>query len=156
MNNMDSLEILDLAVRLEVVASRIYHSLSGHFQAQPAVSEGFAKLSAEERQHAARIQMLKSEYARDPEHFGQLTNAGWALENLLVSSEQLLAQLEGPPMELDLNSVIDVMVGFEEATADLHAERLAQAAPPNTAGFFQLLAKQDRKHAAFLRDQQFT
>ena len=151
MQTDNSLDILDLATRIELLAEQIYCRLASHFETQPKVRDGFLKLSAEERQHASRIRLLRAEYARESHGYGRLEVPVGELQSLIATSESVIDQLNGPPLDLDLDSVMKTMLEFEEATAALHAENLAGVALPNTSTFFQMLANQDREHATFLQ-----
>ena len=143
-------QLFQRAERVEAVSARIYEALALQFRADPVASSLFARLSAEEAQHAARVRLLAAHYRNDPRIFGRAEADSTALEECLARCERALAEVEDGRWGQDLREVKGRLAELEECLARAHADLLLGEANPALREFFALLAAQDEGHARLL------
>ncbi|HEY3352734.1 MAG TPA: hypothetical protein VGQ83_05765 [Polyangia bacterium] len=140
------------AEQLEELAACIYRLLARQFAADPAAQGLFSRLEAEEQQHALRIRLLRSQYATAPRTTNTIVLDLDLLEGARREGETLYRLLTAPGREPTLAEARRLAVQLEERFAAAHADTMARNADPALKGFFEALARQDREHAALLRD----
>jgi rubrerythrin len=142
---------LDLAIRVERLAARIYAILAERFADAPEAGEMFRHLEAEEQQHALRIEMLAATLDRRPELDQRLVLDEDAMERALRDGEALATILAGPAPRPPLARARTLAAQLEERFAQVHAHQLTAQSDPELREFFAVFVAQDREHAALLR-----
>jgi rubrerythrin len=141
-------QLLERAEQVEVLSARIYGALARRFRGAPEVRALFARLEAEEQQHASRIRLLAAHYRNDPK---LPLDAGAAeLEACLADAGRALAEIEAGHWPADLDEVRRRLRGLEGRLARAHADLLSKGAPASLRSFFETLAQQDEAHARLL------
>jgi rubrerythrin len=139
----------DRAEQLEEVAARIYRALAERFAADPQAQSMFLRLESEELQHALRIRLLRSQYAREQRLFtGVVLELG--LADALLAEGQVILRLVASAAPLTLGEARLLMARLEDRFAAVHADALAGLGDPGLRRFFAALAEQDREHRALL------
>jgi rubrerythrin len=148
---MDVGTTLKLAQAVEDMAGDLYRLLALRSAGDPALAAVFRRLEGEEREHARRLQMLGSLYLKDAKAFRgtQLEIPG--LEAIVAETRAFLMQVEKGAF--DVPGATARLVELEDRFAVTHAEVVARNADPGVRTLFQMLASQDREHAALLRNR---
>ena len=140
------------AERLELLAAEMYRLLAERFAAREPVRELFARLGAEEIQHASRVRLLAAQYRNDPWLFG-----GAVLFEGTPDPAAMLRDLEGDVRALeagawgnDLSQVRGRILEHERRCVSFHTQFMVAGAPPAIASFFEELARQDEEHERLL------
>jgi rubrerythrin len=147
---VSTFEVLKRAERIEAIAASIYGFFAKQFADDPKVRALFARLEAEELQHASRVRLLASSYRSDSKVLGTLT-VGPELEACVAQAEAALAEVQAGRWGKDLPAIADRLSLLEHDLAKAHAQILAQDANPALRDFFRQLAQQDEAHVALLR-----
>lgn len=140
------------AVKVELLASRLYRLLSERFRMDVEAAKLFRRLEQEELEHAARIRLLANQYAQNPAAFktGIAYDAA-RIEEVLREGEVVARMLASPTHPMTLAEAKQLMVKLETQFSAAHAELLAAHSDPKVLRFFQMLQKQDRAHAELLK-----
>ena len=138
-------EYFGRAEEIELASAAIYAKLADDFADEPRVSSTFKQLADEERQHAARIRLMRDQYRSTPQLFNRVERLDEELENIERYVAQLRDEVERGAWGKDLTSVHPRLALMEDRLT-LHAERMAREADPRVRGFFEALAQQDHAH----------
>ena len=150
MRDFTPLDCLNAAERIERLAQRLYARLADRTRHWPLLQRLFLRLSAEEEQHALRIQTFGRHAL--PEHWDQAAanEVGEALASMEEELEALLVDLSQRPEYRDSGEILRLVAGFESRFADLHSEGLARLFAPEVRKLFAALAAQDLQHVELL------
>lgn len=141
-------QLLERAERVEVLSARLYGALARLFRGDPEVRALFARLEAEEQQHASRVRLLAAHHRNDPK---LALEAGAAeLDACIAEASRALAEIEGGLWPTDAAEVKRRLRALEDRLAHAHADVIAKGAPPALRSFFDALAAQDEAHARLL------
>jgi rubrerythrin len=150
MRDFTPLDCLAAAERIERLAQRLYAMLGDRTRHWPLLQQLFLRLSAEEEQHALRIQTF-GRHALPAEHDPEVANeVGATLASMAEELEGLIVDLSTRPDFQDSGEILRLVAGFESRFADLHSERLAKLFAPEVRRLFAALAAQDRQHVELL------
>ncbi len=141
---------LQRAQRVEEISALIYGALAKRFEDDAEAGALFARLEAEEWQHASRVELLLAHYRHDPKLLAGMESDARPLEGCIEESEQALAEIEAGLWEDDLAAVKQRLADLEEHLAAAHADLLLRDAHPGLRAFFAQLAEQDEAHARLL------
>jgi len=142
--------LFETAERLEAACAQIYEALAEQFGGDPATSDLFRRLAAEERQHASRVRLLAARYRHDSRLFGSVDMAGRKMEALLEDALRILFQVQAGAWATDADIVRGELVDLEERFQSAHAEVIASLADPELKKFFTSMAAQDEGHRKLL------
>jgi rubrerythrin len=140
--------LLDQAERIERLSARAYAALATAFRDDAGAAALFARLRAEEEQHATRIRLLASHYRHQPKTRVHADAA--ALEASAAEVDRAVAEIEAGAWGFDFEAAVRRVAALEERLSDVHADLMARTANPAIRAFFEALAKQDEAHAALL------
>jgi hypothetical protein len=142
--------IFETAERLELLCAAIYEALAEQFADDARAHDLFARLHAEELQHAQRVRLLSARYRHDKRLLDRPAADPDALEGLLAEGDAVLVLARSGGFGRDLDraraALADLELKFEQA----HAQALAREANPALREFFELLARQDAAHRELL------
>ena len=141
-------QLFERAERIEAVSARIYGALARTFRADPGARELFARLEAEEDQHATRVRLLAAHYRHDPKL--PVAADASALDACLDGATRALSEIEAGRWGSDLEEVKRRLAALEARCAAAHAHLIAASASPALREFFAALAEQDEAHARLL------
>lgn len=144
-------DVLELAIRVERLAGRLYAILAERFADEPEAHAMFLRLEAEEQQHALRIELLAETVARRPELEVALSLDTERMEDALREGEALAVILAAPRPRPTLQRALRLAAQLEERFARVHADQLTAVTDPTLREFFQVFVAQDREHAELLR-----
>ncbi len=142
-------ELFQRALRVEEVSALMYAALAKRFDDEET-SALFARLEAEEWQHASRVELLFAHYRHDPKLLAGMETDIGPLEACIAESEQALAEIQAGQWEHDLAVVKQRLAALEQRLAAAHADLLLRNAHPGLRAFFAQLAEQDEAHARLL------
>jgi hypothetical protein len=142
-------EVFKKAERIENIAAAIYAFLAKQFADDPDVRALFARLEAEEVQHASRVRLLASRYRGDSKLLPNVPGNP-ELDACLADAEAALVEVQAGRWGRDLASIKARLVALEERMANAHAQVIARDGHPALRDFFRQLALQDDAHAALL------
>ena len=143
-------EQLDLAIRIEKVAARIYAILAERFADSPEAQAMFSGLEQEEHQHALRIEMLGMTLARRPELQGAVALDVEKMQQALRDGEDVALLVSDPGRKMPLTLARQLAAGLEDKFAAVHAEQLTIVSEPSLHELFSIFVAQDREHAALV------
>lgn len=146
---MTSFDAFKVAERIEAVAAAIYATVARQFASDEQARALFARLEAEELQHASRIRLLASQYRSDRRLLERFTG-GAELAGCLRLVEGALAEVLGGAWGSDLPAVKRRLADLEAQLSTAHAQALAQDGHPALRDFFRQLALQDEGHVQLL------
>ena len=144
-------QCLQLAQRVEALAQEIYTGLAEAFAAEPALSNLFRRLAAEEGQHGMRIRLLERHAGRAPWPPELVERSCAELTAMVLEMEGLRRTFSSLPSPPDAAEVLGLLVSMEDRFHSVHAQELARCAVPEVARLFASLAAQDAAHHALLR-----
>ncbi len=147
-------QVFEAAERVEVLSAAIYAALSRRFASDPDARALFARLEAEELQHASRVRLLAARYRHDPRLLEKLEVDARALDELAAEAEAVLRLVRADEWAEDLAEAKRTLAALEDRFSLAHAQLLAGAAHPALRDFFEQLAAQDAGHRELLRDRQ--
>ena len=148
---MDFTTTIRLAQAVEEMAGDLYRLLAGRSAGDPALAAVFRRLEQEEREHSKRLQMLASMYLKDPKAFRGAQLEIPNIDAITAETRAIHAAVERG--DFDVPGIMTRLVDLEERFAVTHAEAVARSADPGIKALFQMLASQDREHAALLRNR---
>jgi len=149
---VSTLQQFDIAERLEAVAERIYRALADHFSGDAEARLLFEQLADEERQHALRVQMVRTRYLRDSDTVTGLVIDVARAREILAHAERIQEDVSRqPPTTVD--EACRLAGDLEEELSLAHAEIMTKDCPQDLRRLLESLAKQDKHHAALLRKQ---
>jgi rubrerythrin len=141
-------QLFDRAEKIELLSARVYAALSQVFAGDPEVRALFARLEAEEQQHASRVRLLAAHYRNDPKL--QVDAPAAELDRCVEEAGRALAEIEAGLWPADVAEVKRRLRELEDRLGRAHAHLLATAATPSLHAFFVALAEQDAAHARLL------
>ncbi len=141
----------ELAVQLEQMAADTYDLIAQRFSEDEAAKKIFLRLAGEERQHAARVELLKSRFLYNRNAFREILVDVKVAEALLEEGQKLKEVLAGST-PITLHEAKKIMLAIEERFEIVHAQSMTANSDPEVRELFELLAKQDRQHIELLRD----
>ncbi|HEY3447898.1 MAG TPA: ferritin family protein [Myxococcales bacterium] len=147
---MDGLDaLLAKAERVEALSATLYRRLAEGLASGSGARVTFARLAAEEEEHAARIRLLKTRIEARPWN-PELTLDLAGAEAMVADAEALLGlvEAEGPPASVE--GAARLMIESERRLSAVHAHELV-AGDPELESFFAELAMQDQVHLEILR-----
>lgn len=145
-------QVFERAERVERLSAEIYRALGVRFAHEPEARCLFARLEAEELQHARRVRLLAARYRHDSRLLERPSASIRELELLAAESEAILAAIEEGKWAQDLATVLSSLAALEDRTASAHAHLIAIEGNPELRAFFEQLALQDEAHHALLRE----
>lgn len=146
---MTTFDVFKRAERIEGIAAAIYAALAKQFSADATASALFARLEAEEVQHASRVRLLASRYRSDTRILEKVPGVA-ELEICLAQAETALAEVVAGSWGSDLARVKGRLAQLEAQLAKAHSHVIAEDGHPSLRDFFRQLALQDDGHAALL------
>lgn len=147
---MTTLDVFRAAERIETIAANIYALCAQQFASDAQARALFARLEAEEQQHASRIRLLAARYRTDRKLLERFAGGG-ELEECLRIAEAALAEASRGAWGSDLRAVKGRLAELETQLSRAHAQVIAQDGHPALRDFFQQLALQDEAHVQLLR-----
>ncbi len=148
---MTTEECFEAAVQVENLMRDLYLRLAAARADDPRARELFARLAAEEEQHAQRIRLLARH--QGPGTWARDTAARIAAE-LGAMSRELLSitrELGEQGAGLSRDALLQKVIEAERRAGVIHAEVLARTADIDVQMLFWALARQDVHHEALLR-----
>jgi len=142
-------DLFKSAERIEALAGAIYGALANQFCDDEPTRAMFAKLEAEELQHASRVRLLAGAYRADSKLIGRVAGAA-ELEGCCAAAEAALAEVLAGAWAQDLAGIKRRLAVLELDMAKAHAHFLSQDGHPGLRDFFRQLADQDDAHLALL------
>ncbi|HEX9308904.1 MAG TPA: ferritin family protein [Anaeromyxobacter sp.] len=143
-------DLFKRAERIEALAGAIYGALAKQFRDDERTRALFARLEAEEHQHASRIRLLVGTYRNDPKLMEKV-NGAEGLEACIAAGEAAFVEVAAGAWGSDLREVKRRLAMLEAQLSKAHVQLLAQNANPALLDFFRQLALQDEAHAELLK-----
>lgn len=144
-----SFDAFRVAERIEAIAAAIYAAAAKQFAGDEKARALFARLEAEELQHASRVRLLATQYRSDRRLLERISG-GAALTRCLRLAEEAHAQATSGAWGVELAAVKRRLSELEAELSTAHAQALAQDGHPALRDFFRQLALQDEAHARLL------
>jgi rubrerythrin len=143
-------DICERAERVELAAAAIYGALAERFRHDPDAHALFARLEAEELQHASRVRLLAARYRHDSKLLERASGDLGQLDRILAECQAVIAAVNTGTWGQDLAEVKRNLAALEDRLAEAHADLIARAGHPELRRFFELLARQDEAHVRLL------
>ncbi len=150
MDDVTPRDCLDRAARIERLAQALYSTLAERTRHWPLLQQLFARLAAEEEQHALRILALSRQDLSEGWDAARAREVVESLGAMEAELERITAEVVGNPALRDSAGILALVSGFESRFATLHAEELAQLFAPEVRRLFAALAAQDLQHVELL------
>jgi hypothetical protein len=142
-------DVFRVAESIESIAAAIYAACARQFAGDEQGRALFARLEAEELQHASRIRLLATQYRTDRRLLERVAGAA-ELQGCLRVAEDALSEVQGGAWGADLAAVKLRLADLETRLSRAHAQTIALDGHPALRDFFRQLALQDEAHARLL------
>jgi hypothetical protein len=142
-------DVFQMAERIEMINAAIYGAVAKQFAGDERARALFARLEAEELQHASRVRLLATQYRTDRKLLERFPGTA-ELEGCLRLAEDALAEAQAGVLGTELSAVKARLADLEARLSRAHAQSIAQDGHPGLRDFFRKLALQDEAHVGLL------
>lgn len=146
---MSTFGLFKRAERIELVSAAIYGALAKRYRGDADARALFARLEAEEQQHASRIRLLAAAYRKDSKLLDKV-NGAEQLDACLAEADAALREVERGEWGPALADVLDRALRLEDRLAKAHANLLALNGNGALRDFFEQIARMDDAHVQLL------
>jgi rubrerythrin len=150
---MTGYECFQGAARLETLAQGMYAGLARTFVGHPRLRHLFARLSAEEGQHAMRIWLLCRHQGDPPWPADAMARISAGLEGMAKEVESMTAELAEPGQAPDAGEILRRVADVARRLGSIHADELARSDDPEVQRLFWSLAQQDARHQGLIEGE---
>jgi hypothetical protein len=138
------------AERVEWLSARVYGALKERFPEDSEAHALFARLEAEEEQHAKRVRLLAADYFRDRTLTVEADPG--ELDLCVGECERAIGEIESGAWGTDVAEVKRRCLALEERLVRAHADLLTRHADSPLRDFLAQLAYLDMAHVQLLAE----